>query len=142
MGDLFTDTPDYTPIEEFPQDSEPDSVPVPEPTAVPPEEPEPVQPENGSPDVPTALPGDSSASTGEEAPAGVEEVPIADTITQIDYTDILSKQLEQIEFLVQETKAINQEMQTISHIFPVISCLLGIIIGILLLKILASYIRP
>lgn len=76
----------------------------------------------------------------------VEEVPDAGTV---DYTALLEqliqqneKQQELMETLVRENKKLEQDIKNIQNAMPAMMCMLGVIIGVLLLHILASYIRP
>ena len=82
----------------------------------------------------------------QEPAQGVEEVPDAGTV---DYTALLEqliqqneKQQELMETLVRENKKLEQDMKNIQNAMPAMMCMLGVIIGVLLLHILASYIRP
>lgn len=52
------------------------------------------------------------------------------------------KQQELMETLVRENKKLGQDMKNIQNAMPSMMCMLGVIIGVLLLHILASYIRP
>ena len=52
------------------------------------------------------------------------------------------KQQELMETLVRENKKLEQDMKNIQNAMPAMMCMLGVIIGVLLLHILASYIRP
>ena len=67
----------------------------------------------------------------------------------VDYTALLEqliqqneKQQELMETLVRENKKLEQDMKNIQNAMPSMMCMLGVIIGVLLLHILASYIRP
>mgnify|MGYP000048984004 CR=1 FL=1 len=88
----------------------------------------------------------SPDTAGQEPAQGVEEVPDAGTV---DYTALLEqliqqneKQQELMETLVKENKKLEQDMKNIQNAMPSMMCILGVIIGVLLLHILASYIRP
>ena len=90
--------------------------------------------------------GSSPDTAGQEPAQGVEEVPDAGTV---DYTALLEqliqqneKQQELMETLVRENKKLEQDMKNIQNAMPSMMCMLGVIIGVLLLHILASYIRP
>lgn len=85
-------------------------------------------------------------TAGQEPGQGVEEVPNTGTV---DYTVLLEqliqqneKQQELMETLVRENKKLEQDMKNIQNAMPAMMCMLGVIIGVLLLHILASYIRP
>ena len=67
----------------------------------------------------------------------------------LDYTALLEqliqqnkKQQELMETLVKENKKLEQDIKNIQNAMPAMMCMLGVIIGVLLLHILASYIRP
>lgn len=148
MADLFTDgtgtgfgtDPAVTPE---PVEPEPTAAPAETPvlTAAPlpvPDQQNPVAGETGSTDN-----SDTDAGTG--TPEGVEKVPAPDTVTQfeqIDYTDLLSRQNELLETLVLRDAKLDQDMRTLQNAMPAVMCMLGVIAGLLLLQILASYIRP
>ena len=90
--------------------------------------------------------GGSPDTAGQEPAQGVEEVPDAGTV---DYTALLEqliqqneKQQELMETLVKENKKLEQDIKNIQNAMPAMMCMLGVIIGVLLLHILASYIRP
>ena len=90
--------------------------------------------------------GNFPDTAGQEPGQGVEEVPNTGTV---DYTVLLEqliqqneKQQELMETLVRENKKLEQDMKNIRNAMPSMMCMLGVIIGVLLLHILASYIRP
>ena len=90
--------------------------------------------------------GSSPDTAGQDPGQGVEEVPNAGTV---DYTALLEqliqqnkKQQELMETLVKENKKLEQDIKNIQNAMPAMMCMLGVIIGVLLLHILASYIRP
>ena len=47
-----------------------------------------------------------------------------------------------MQILVRENKKLEQDIKNIQNAMPAMMCMLGVIIGVLLLHILASYIRP
>lgn len=129
MADLFTDSPDYGTVVLVPETPAPTEIPVSDQQV----------PLDGQ----TDLPADPLPPSGEDAVPGVETVPSADpVIQQIDYTDLLKEVNTNLEMLIQEEKAAVRELSNIRSAMPAMMCMLGVIIGILLLKILASYIRP
>lgn len=90
--------------------------------------------------------GGSPDTAGQEPAQGVEEVPDAGTV---DYTALLEQLIQQnekqqklMETLVKENKKLEQDIKNIQNAMPAMMCMLGVIIGVLLLHILASYIRP
>ena len=134
MADIFTDGPVF----------EEDQGTVPEPVAPAPA----VQPAATPVPVPDQQDtvADQTDTAGQEPAQGVEEVPDAGTV---DYTALLEqliqqneKQQELMETLVRENKKLEQDMKNIQNAMPSMMCMLGVIIGVLLLHILASYIRP
>lgn len=85
--------------------------------------------------------GDPAADSGTEVSDGVEEVPAADTVEQIDYTDLLTRQNELLEMIILKDEKLDQDMRTVQNAMPAVMCMMGVIVGLLLLQILASYIR-
>ena len=134
MADIFTDGPVF----------EEDQGTVPEPVAPAPAVPVPNQQDTVADQTDTS--GSSPDTAGQEPAQGVEEVPNAGTV---DYTALLEqliqqnkKQQELMETLVKENKKLEQDIKNIQNAMPAMMCMLGVIIGVLLLHILASYIRP
>ena len=130
---LFSDTPEEvqepeSEVPEAPVQSEDPTVPV--------------SSEPDSLDQQADSSGDSSVSTDEETSEGMEEVSTVDPVEQIDYTDLLKQQNQYLESLVMETRETNEHLTDIKHAMPVIVCMLGFVIGVILAQILASYIRP
>ena len=79
----------------------------------------------------------------------MEEVPDADPVNQVDYTDLLTKQNELLESqqellmqIVLKDEQIEHDMKNVQNAMPAVMCMLGVVIGVLLVHILASYIRP
>lgn len=85
--------------------------------------------------------GNSSVSTDEETSEGMEEIPIVDTVEQIDYTDLLKQQNQYLESVVMETKEVSQQLETLNHATPIMVCMLGFVAGVLLVQIFSSYLR-
>ncbi|RHO85431.1 hypothetical protein DW049_14070 [Ruminococcus sp. AF41-9] len=146
MGELFTDGTNA----DFGTDPAitPEPAVQPEPTVAPTETPVPTAtplpvPDQQSPvadKVDTS--GDPAADPGTEVSDGVEEVPAADTVEQIDYTDLLTRQNELLEMIILKDEKLDQDMRTVQNAMPAVMCMMGVIVGLLLLQILASYIRP
>ena len=79
----------------------------------------------------------------------MEEVPDADPVNQVDYTELLTKQNELLESqqgllmqIILKDEQIEQDMRNVQNAMPAVMCMLGVVIGVLLVHILASYIRP
>ena len=138
MADIFTDGPVF----EEDQGTVPEPV-IPAPAVQPAATPVPV------PDQQDTVADQTDTSAGQEPAQGVEEVPDAGTV---DYTALLEqlihqneKQQELMETLVRENKKLEQDIKNIQNAqnaMPAMMCMLGVIIGVLLLHILAFYIRP
>lgn len=144
MAELFTDGTDVN----FGSDPEITLEPAvePTPTVVPTATPLPVQDQQDSMADKTDTAGDLSAVSGKEVSEGVEEVPAADTVDYETYLEQLiqqnEKQNELLQTLIKEDKKLDQDMKSVQNAMPAVMCMLGVIIGLLLLQILASYIRP
>ena len=144
MAELFTDGTDVN----FGSDPEITLEPAvePTPTVVPTATPLPVQDQQDSMADKTDTAGDPSAVSGKEVSEGVEEVPAADTVDYETYLEQLiqqnEKQNELLQTLIKEDKQLDQDMKSVQNAMPAVMCMLGVIIGLLLLQILASYIRP
>lgn len=138
MADIFTDGP------VFEEDQGTVSEPVaPAPAVQPAATPVPVPDQQDTVADQTDTAGGSPDTAGQEPAQGVEEVPDAGTV---DYTALLEQLIQQnekqMETLVRENKKLEQDMKNIQNAMPAMMCMLGVIIGVLLLHILASYIRP
>lgn len=146
MADLFSDgqgalfTPDQGTVQQQVIQAAP-----PAPTATP----VPVPAEQDSLDGEASAVGDPAGTAGGQPGEGVEEVPDADPVNQVDYTDLLTKQNELLESqqellmqIVLKDEQIEHEMKNIQNAMPAVMCMLGVVIGVLLVHILASYIRP
>lgn len=147
MADIFTDSVDQQidqgyvqPDQSFSDgtvlDLMPELSPVPEPTEIPvlaapdfvsDEQ----QEQNSSPDLQPELP---DLEAGNQA----ETVLATD---QIDYTELLQKHNEILDSLLLEVRETNARLSGIANAMPVLMCMLGFIIGVLLIQILASYLR-
>ena len=144
MAELFTDGADVN----FGSDPEitPEPAVEPAPTAAPTATPLPVQDQQDSVADQTDTAGDSSTVSGKEISGGVEEVPAADTVDYETYLEQLiqqnEKQNKSLQTLIKEEKKLDQDVRTLQNAMPAVMCMLGVIIGLLLLQILASYIRP
>lgn len=144
MAELFTDGADVN----FGSDPEitPEPAVEPTPTVVPTATPLPVQDQQDSMADKTDTAGDPSTVSGKEVSGGVEEVPAADTVNYETYLEQLiqqnEKQNESLQALIKEDKKLDQDMKSVQNAMPAVMCMLGVIIGLLLLQILASYIRP
>lgn len=144
MAELFTDGTDVN----FGSNPEITLEPAvePTPTVVPTATPLPVQDQQDSMADKTDTAGDPSAVSGKEVSEGVEEVPAADTVDYETYLEQLiqqnEKQNELLQTLIKEDKKLDQDMKSVQNAMPAVMCMLGVIIGLLLLQILASYIRP
>lgn len=144
MADIFTDGPVF----EEDQGTVPEPV-IPAPAIQPAATPVPVPDQQDTVADQTDTSGSSSDTAGQEPAQGVEEVPDAGTV---DYTALLEqliqqneKQQELMETLVRENKKLEQDIKNIQNAqnaMPAMMCMLGVIIGVLLLHILAFYIRP
>lgn len=149
MGEEFTDIPEvpfdeWEELEEFPEQSvqyEPvpddapfDSVEGPPPASEPLAETVPTEPET--------VPDVSPAPSDGEAAEGVGDVPESEPVVQIDYTAILTETNLKLDDLILETQKMEQVVINVQNALPVLIYVSGIIIGILLLHILASYLRP
>lgn len=144
MADIFTDGPVF----EENQGTVPEPV-IPAPAVQPAATPVPVPDQQDTVADQTDTSGSSSDTAGQEPAQGVEEVPDAGTV---DYTALLEqlihqneKQQELMETLVRENKKLEQDIKNIQNAqnaMPAMMCMLGVIIGVLLLHILAFYIRP
>ena len=141
MADIFTDGPVF----EQDQGTVPEPV-APAPAVQPAATPVPVPDQQDTVADQTDTSGSSPDTAGQEPGQGVEEVPNAGTV---DYTALLEqliqqnkKQQELMETLVKENKKLEQDIKNIQNVMPAMMCMLGVIIGVLLLHILASYIRP
>lgn len=144
MAELFTDGTDVN----FGSDPEITLEPAvePTPTVVPTATPLPVQDQQDSMADKTDTAGDPSAVSGKEVSEGVEEVPAPDTVDYETYLEQLiqqnEKQNELLQTLIKEDTKLDQDMKSVQNAMPAVMCMLGVIIGLLLLQILASYIRP
>ena len=119
MADIFTDGPVF----EEDQGTVPEPV-IPAPAVQPAATPVPVPDQQDTVADQTDTSGSSPDTAGQEPAHGVEEVQ------------------ELMETLVRENKKLEQDMKNIQNAMPSMMCMLGVIIGVLLLHILASYIRP
>lgn len=157
MEELFTDVPENTleipqsepVISTTPQqssdfDSKEDSVQT-EPTV----SPEPTQSEQTPANSDSNINIDSSVSLDKDLPEEVENFQNIESEGVTDYSDYLIEQnkylKEQNEYLksiVSETQYCQRELNNIQNAMPGVMCILGLIVGLLLLQILASYIRP
>ena len=148
MAELFTDGTDVDfgsdpeTIPEPVMEAEPTVLPEPTATPVPTATPLPVPDQQSPVADKTDASGDPSPVTGEEVPEGVEEVPDPDTVEQIDYTELLARQNELLEAIILQDEKLDQDMRTVQNAMPAVMCMMGVVIGVLLLHILASYIRP
>lgn len=144
MAELFTDGADVN----FGSDPEitPEPAVEPTPTVAPASTPLPVQDQQNSVADQTDTAGDPSTVSGKEVSEGVEEVPAADTVNYETYLEQLiqqnEKQNESLQALIKEDKKLDQDVKSVQNAMPAVMCMLGVIIGLLLLQILASYIRP
>lgn len=90
--------------------------------------------------------GSSATDTGEEISEGVVQVLPVDTVDWEKYLDQFIQQHETqnelLESLIQENQKLDQELKNIQNAMPAVLCMLGVIIGVLLMHIFASYIRP
>lgn len=146
MADLFSDGQDalFTPDQGAVQQQVIQAA-TPAPTATP----VPVPAEQDPLDGEASAVGDPADTAGGQPGEGVEEVPDADPVNQIDYTELISKQntlLEKqnkyLQQIVVKDKQIEKEMKNVQNAMPAVMCMLGVVIGVLLVHILASYIRP
>ncbi|MDD7218886.1 MAG: hypothetical protein PUI16_02675 [Clostridia bacterium] len=135
MADIFDDSPVNT---DFGTDPAITTEPLPTVTPVP----VPVQDQQGTLDLQASDSNNTVSDDGTQTSEGMEEVPASDSVTVIDYTDILTKQNENLETLILEQQKTNQELTNIQNAMPGVMCMLGVVIGLLLLQIFASYIRP
>lgn len=135
MADIFDDSPVNT---DFGTDPTITTEPLPTVTPVP----VPVQDQQGNLDLQASDFNNTVSDDGTQTSEGMEEVPASDPVTVIDYTDILTKQNENLETLILEQQKTNQELTNIQNAMPGVMCMLGVVIGLLLLQIFASYIRP
>lgn len=135
MADIFDDSPVNT---DFGTDPAITTEPLPTVTPVP----VPVQDQQGNLDLQASDFNNTVSDDGTQTSEGMEEVPASDSVTVIDYTDILTKQNENLETLILEQQKTNQELTNIQNAMPGVMCMLGVVIGLLLLQIFASYIRP
>lgn len=141
MAEIFSDgtNPVYEPVPEVPETlPEPTSTPVPTDTPVP-EAPVsiPVDDQNGKTDLGN-LPAD------EEDQEGLAEVPaeeLTDQTDSVDYTELLTRQTEQLEALVLQDQKLNQNVYSILNVMPVLCVAMGMIAGILLLQILSYFFK-
>ena len=94
----------------------------------------------------TDIAGNSFDPAEQEPDQGVEEVQDTDTVNYETYLEQLiqqnEKQNELLQTLIKEDQKLDQDMKNIQNAMPAVMCMLGVIIGVLLLHILASYIRP
>lgn len=141
MADIFTDGPVF----EEDQGTVPEPV-IPAPAVHPAATPVPVPDQQDTVADQIDTSGSSPDTAGQEPAQGVEEVPDAGTV---DYTALLEqliqqneKQQELMETLVRENKKLEQDIKNIQNAMPAMMCMLGVIIGVLLLHIFAFYIRP
>ena len=146
MADLFSDGQDalFTPDQGTVQQQVIQAA-TPVPTATP----VPVPAEQDPLDGEASAVGDPADTAGGQPGEGVEEVPDADPVNQVDYTELLTKQNELLESqqellmqIVLKDEQIEQDMRNVQNAMPAVMCLLGVIVGVLLVHILASYIRP
>lgn len=138
MADIFTDGPVF----EQDQGTVPESV-APAPAVQPAATPVPVPYQQDTVANQTDTSGSSPDTAGQEPGQGVEEVPDADyTVLLEQLIQQNEKQQELMETLVRENKKLEQDIKNIQNAMPSMMCMLGVIIGVLLLHILASYIRP
>ena len=140
MADIFTDGPVF----EQDQGTVPEPV-APAPAVQPAATPVPVPDQQDTVLIKLTLLAVPLDTAGQEPGQGVEEVPDAGTV---DYTALLEQLIQQNEKQqeLMETlsgnKKLEQDMKNIQNAMPSMMCMLGVIIGVLLLHILASYIRP
>lgn len=85
---------------------------------------------------------DTSVSSDKDFSEGVETLQDSATVGTVDYTDLLKEQNEHLQSLISETRQCRQELENIQNAMPGMMCALGLVIGLLLLQILASYLRP
>ena len=146
MADLFSDGKDalFTPDQGTVQQQV-----IQEATPVPTAAPVPVPAEQDPLDREASAVGDPADTAGSQPGEGVEEVPDADPVNQVDYTELLTKQNELLESqqellmqIVLKDEQIEHEMKNVQNAMPAVMCMLGVVIGVLLVHILASYIRP
>ena len=144
MADIFTDGPVF----EENQGTVPEPV-APAPAVQPAATPVPVPAEQDPLDREASAVGDPADTAGSQPGEGVEEVPDADPVNQVDYTELLTKQNELLESqqellmqIVLKDEQIEHEMKNVQNAMPAVMCMLGVVIGVLLVHILASYIRP
>lgn len=141
MAEIFSDGTDpvYDPVPEVPETlPEPTSTPVPTDTPV--------------PEAPVSIPADDQdgktdlgdLTADEEDQEGLAEVP-ADNLNEqtnpVDYTELLTKQTEQLEALVLQDQKLNQNVYSILNVMPVLCVAMGMIAGILLLQILSYFFK-
>lgn len=146
MADLFSDGQDalFTPDQGTVQQQVIQAA-TPVPTATP----VPVSAEQDPLDGEASAVGNPADIAGSQPGEGVEEVSDADPVNQVDYTELLTKQNELLESqqellmqIVLKNEQIEQDMRSVQNAMPAVMCLLGVIVGVLLVHILASYIRP
>lgn len=91
---------------------------------------------SANPDKVSSVFSDKNSSDEEEL------LPDAGSEKSIDYTALLKEQNDYLKSLVSETQQCRQELSNIQNAMPGMMCILGLILGLLLLQILASYLRP
>ena len=132
MDELFTDNPVY--MEQIQEE-----VPSPpENTGVQSEDP--VSDVQGAVDDEAAPPDNPSSETAGENPEGTE-TPAQEAA---DYTELLAELQKQSSLLEEaraETAEISKNINNLVNMQPVLCVSLGIVTGILLIQILASYLR-
>ena len=84
---------------------------------------------------------DVAASSGEETAEGVETISSFGTVEQIDYTELLQQQNMYLSSLVAETRETNERLSDLNHAMPIVSCMFGFVVGVLLVQIFSSYLR-
>lgn len=142
MADIFTDEVSDISEDALYSDADQDFSSEVEPVPETPDQPEvPVQSEQSTLDHETGDSGDLLASSDQKVNEGVETVPGSDPIEQIDYTELLKQQNQQLESLVMETKEMNQQLTNLNHSTPIMVCMLGFVAGVLLVQIFSSYFR-
>ena len=119
---------------------------VPDTSVAPTATPVPVQDQQNTVADQTNSAGNPSDPAEQEPDQGVEEVQDADTVNYETYLEQLiqqnEKQNELLQALIKEDQKLDRDMKNIQNAMPAVMCMLGVIIGVLLLHILASYIRP
>lgn len=127
---VYPEPPPEDTVPETPFDSAPDPVQTPGP------DPEILEPVPETAPVPSPAPGDGETSQGVEETAG------QDPVVQIDYTPLLNETNLKLDSLILEVRKTDSDLRNVQNAMPALLCMSGVIIGILLLHILVSYLRP